>query len=194
MQGAQGTVTSGTIFASRKMPIRDYLLAIAIFVNGAKGHSALQLSRDLVCNYKSAYVLAHKLREAIGADAHEQQASGDVEVDGGYFGGYVKPANLKANRRDRRLGENNLANAASWSSCASATARRCPSLPPSEDAAVPSIRARVTDGSTIMRTKPPIGTNYMPASDEADQPFARLLGWRRLHQSGRKLFQPDTPR
>ena len=56
----QFTVTSGTIFASRKMPIRDYLLAIAIFVNGAKGHSALQLSRDLDCQYKSAYVLAHE--------------------------------------------------------------------------------------------------------------------------------------
>jgi hypothetical protein len=35
--------------ADRKRPIRDYLLAIAIFANGAKGHSALQLSRDLNC-------------------------------------------------------------------------------------------------------------------------------------------------
>lgn len=43
---------------------RDYLLAIAIFVNGAKGHSALQLSRDLGCQYKTAFVLAHELREA----------------------------------------------------------------------------------------------------------------------------------
>ena len=41
----QFSVTSGTIFASRKLPIRDLLAAIAIFVNGAKGHSALQLSR-----------------------------------------------------------------------------------------------------------------------------------------------------
>lgn len=37
------SVTSGTIFASHKLPIRDLLAAIAIFVNGAKGHSALQL-------------------------------------------------------------------------------------------------------------------------------------------------------
>jgi ribosomal protein L22 len=43
----QFSVTAGTIFADRKRPIRDYLLAIAIFANGAKGHSALQLSRDL---------------------------------------------------------------------------------------------------------------------------------------------------
>ena len=33
-------------------------------------------------------------------------ASGDVEVDGAYFGGYVKPANHKANRRDLRKAEN----------------------------------------------------------------------------------------
>lgn len=29
-----------------------------------------------------------------------------AEVDGGYFGGYVKPANLRKHRRDRRLGRN----------------------------------------------------------------------------------------
>src|SRR5689334_14105292 len=45
----QFSVTSGTCFASRKMEIRNILAAIAIFVNGAKGHSALQLSRDLDC-------------------------------------------------------------------------------------------------------------------------------------------------
>jgi transposase-like protein len=45
--GHQFSVTSGTIFSSRKLPMRDYLMAITIFMNGAKGHSALQLSRDL---------------------------------------------------------------------------------------------------------------------------------------------------
>src|SRR5579862_4914986 len=64
----QFSVTSGTIFASRKLPIRDYLMAIAIFVNGAKGHSALQLSRDLDVQYKTAFVLAHKLREAMASE------------------------------------------------------------------------------------------------------------------------------
>ena len=29
-----------------------------------------------------------------------------AEIDGGYFGGYVKPANLRENRRDRRLRRN----------------------------------------------------------------------------------------
>ena len=102
----QFSVTSGTIFASRKLPVRDYLLAIAIFVNGAKGHSALQLSRDLDVQYKTAFVLAHKLREALAAEAKDETVSGVVSVDGAYFGGYVKPANHKENRVDRRLAVN----------------------------------------------------------------------------------------
>jgi transposase-like protein len=61
----QFSVTSGTIFANRKLPIRDYLAAIAIFVNAVKGISALQLGRDLDVQFKTAFVLAHKLREAM---------------------------------------------------------------------------------------------------------------------------------
>jgi transposase-like protein len=106
----QFSVTSGTIFASRKLPIRDILLAIAIFVNGAKGHSALQLSRDLDCQYKTAFVLAHKIREALADQTKDDTVSGEVEVDGGYFGGYSKPANWKENRRDRRLAINQTGN------------------------------------------------------------------------------------
>ena len=61
-------------------------------MNGAKGHSALQLSRDLTCQYKTAFVLAHKLREALAAEKADATVSGEVAVDGAYFGGYVKPA------------------------------------------------------------------------------------------------------
>jgi transposase-like protein len=97
--GSQFSVTSGTIFASRKMDLRDILAAIAIFVNGAKGHSALQLSRDLDVQYKTAFVLSHKIREALAAEQAASVISGEVETDGAYFGGYVKPANRKDRRR-----------------------------------------------------------------------------------------------
>jgi transposase-like protein len=102
----QFSVTSGTIFASRKLPIRDYLTAIALFVNAVKGISALQLGRDLDVSYKSAFVLAHKLREAIEAEQVTVEIGGEgktAEVDGAYFGGHVKPENKKADRKDRRL-------------------------------------------------------------------------------------------
>lgn len=85
--GHQFSVTSGTIFASHKLPIRDYLAAIAIFVNAVKGLSALQLGRDLDVQYKTAFVLAHKLREAIGAQA-DVTLGGEVEIDGMYTGGH----------------------------------------------------------------------------------------------------------
>lgn len=100
------SLTSGTLFASHKMPLRSYLAAIVIFCNEVKGKAALALSRDLDCSYKAAFVLAHKLREAMASEVKGYKLGGVgkvVEVDGGYFGGYVKPANWKENRRDRRL-------------------------------------------------------------------------------------------
>src|SRR6267378_3635015 len=68
-----------------KLPVRSYLMAIAVFVNGAKGHAALHLSRDLNVQYKTAFVLAHKLREAMGSQVHnpdQPELSGTVEIDG----------------------------------------------------------------------------------------------------------------
>ena len=98
--------SSSSIFADRKRSIRDYLLAIAIFTNGAKGHSALQLSRDLDCQYKTAFVLAHKLREVIEAEqCNAEFAGGEYAIDGAYFGGHVKPQNEIAKRVDRRAAE-----------------------------------------------------------------------------------------
>jgi len=104
--GHQFSVTSGTIFAGRKMAFVDLLAAIVILANAAKGVSMLQLSRDLDCQYKTAFVLAHKLREAVSLEIKGATLSGTVEVDGAYFGGYVRPANLKENRVDRRLAGN----------------------------------------------------------------------------------------
>jgi transposase-like protein len=102
----QFSVTSGTIFASRKLSFVDLLAAIVIFVNGAKGVSALQVSRDLNVQYKTAFVLSHKLREAMALEQQNRRLDGVVEIDGAYFGGHVKPANEKADRKDRRLAPN----------------------------------------------------------------------------------------
>jgi transposase-like protein len=79
------SLTSGALFHSRKLPVRDYLAIIALFVNGVKGTSALQISRDLDINPKSAFVLLRKLREAMGSQVHnpdEPDLSGTVQVDG----------------------------------------------------------------------------------------------------------------
>jgi transposase-like protein len=103
------SITSGTIFASRKMPLRGYLMAVAIFCNEVKGKSMLAMSRDLGTSYKTSFVLAHKMREAMSAEVRQNRIGGEgkrAEIDGGYFGGYVKPANRREDRKDRRLRQN----------------------------------------------------------------------------------------
>ena len=74
--GRQFGVTSGTIFHGRKLPVRHHPMAIAPFVNGAKGKSALEPGRDLDVSYRTAYVPAHKPREAMGADQDKGTAQG----------------------------------------------------------------------------------------------------------------------
>ncbi len=102
----QFSVTSGTIFASRKMDFVDLLAAICIIVNASKGVSMVQLSRDLDCQYKTAFVLAHKLREAMAQEVQTGEVlEGHVEIDGAYFGGHIRPANMKEDRVDRRRAE-----------------------------------------------------------------------------------------
>lgn len=146
---AQFSVTTATIFASRKMAIRDLLAAIAIFVNGAKGVSALQLSRDLDCQYKTAFVLAHKLREALAAEQAERTVSGHVEIDGAYFGGYVKPENRKEDRKDLRLKANQSGKRRVVVVMRERGGKTLPFVFRSEDEAVPTIRKRVENGSTV---------------------------------------------
>ncbi|MGQ2905866.1 MAG: IS1595 family transposase [Neoaquamicrobium sediminum] len=99
---AQFSVTSGTMFASRKLSFTDLLAAICLFVNGSKGMSAVQFSRDLDVQYKTAFVLAHKLREALAAETATEMLDGEVEIDGAYFGGHVRQENRAEDRKDRR--------------------------------------------------------------------------------------------
>jgi transposase-like protein len=80
------SITSGTFFASHKLPLRCYLAAIAIFCNEVKGKSMLALSRDLCVSYKCAFVLAHKLREAMADELKGRTIGGNgkvAEVDTG---------------------------------------------------------------------------------------------------------------
>ena len=105
--GKQFSVTSGTLFSGHKLPLRTYLFAIALFTNGAKGMSALQLSRDLQVQYKTAFVLQHKFREAL-LETRDQETlmDGTCEIDGAYVNGYVRPKNKKEDRVDRRTYDN----------------------------------------------------------------------------------------
>ena len=167
----QFSVTSGTIFANRKLALRDILLAIAIFCNGAKGHSALQLSRDLDCQYKTAFVLAHKIREALADEDKGNTVSGEVEIDGCYVGGYVKPANHKENRRDRRLVKNQNGKRRVVIVMRERQGKTLTFVSKTEDASVPTMRDRIEPGSTV----------YADEASHWDQLHARYLTKRINH-------------
>jgi hypothetical protein len=147
------SLTSGTLFAFHKLPLQTYLAAILIFCNEVKGKSALALSRDLGVHYKTAFVLSHKLREAMAAEMKGYKLGGvgkTVEVDGGYFGGYVKPANHRENRRDLRR----FRNQSDKRQCVVVVRERdghtLPSAFKSEVDALSFIRNRVAEGTEVM--------------------------------------------
>jgi transposase-like protein len=71
----QFTVRMGTIFEESKLPLHIWLQAMHLMCASKKGVSAHQLHRTLECTYKTAWFLAHRIREAM--------RSGDLSPFGG---------------------------------------------------------------------------------------------------------------
>jgi transposase-like protein len=141
------SVTSGTIFHSRKLSIRDHLAVIALFVNGVKGVSALQMSRNMNVGPKSIFVMLHKLRESMGSTLDDgSELAGEVEVDGAYFGSRIRPANRRADRRQQRTDDNRRRVVVV---ARERQGRAIPWVVAREGAAVPMIRQHVASGTTV---------------------------------------------
>ena len=79
----QFTVKVGTVFESAHIPLNKMLQAVYLMTSSKKGISAHQLHRVLEITYKSAWFLAHRIREAMrdGALAPMGGAGGIVEID-----------------------------------------------------------------------------------------------------------------
>ena len=61
----QFSATSGTIFDKSHLPLPVWFQAVALIVNAKKGLSAKQMERDLGVNYRTAWLLNHRIREAM---------------------------------------------------------------------------------------------------------------------------------
>jgi transposase-like protein len=81
--GKQFSATSGTIFNDTHLPLTKWFLAIAMICEAKKGMSAKQLERHLGVNYRTAWHLCHRIREAMqdGGDL----LTGVVEADETYL-------------------------------------------------------------------------------------------------------------
>lgn len=84
----QFTVTVGSILEDSHIPLRTWLLAIALMCSSKKGISALQLKRALgLGSYQTAWFLAHRIRYAMTTEPLRSMLTGVVEVDETYIGG-----------------------------------------------------------------------------------------------------------
>jgi hypothetical protein len=126
-------------------------VAIAVFCNEVKGKSALALSRDLGLSYKSAFVLLHKLREATAEEMKGPVVGGGktAEVDDGYFGDDIKPANNKENGRDRRLARNQNGKRKVVVIIRERNGNSVPAVFGTESQASAFIRARIAKGAVV---------------------------------------------
>ena len=152
------SITSGTLFAWHKLPLRTYLLAVAGFCNEVKGKSMLAFSRELDVQYKTAFVLAHKLREAMASSMKGLQIGGEgrvAEIDGAYFGGHVRPANRAADRIDRRRAENQSGKRRVVVAMRERDGRTLAQVFGAEEAAVPVIRQRIALGTVVHADESP---------------------------------------
>lgn len=81
--GKQFSATSGTIFNDSHLPLTKWFLAIAMICEAKKGMSALQVQRHLGVNYRTAWHLCHRIREAM--QEGKGLLTGVVEVDETYL-------------------------------------------------------------------------------------------------------------
>lgn len=84
----QFTVRVGTLFEESHLPMTKWLQAIFLMSSSKKGVSAHQLHRTLETTYKTAWFLAHRIREAMASGELSPFGSGGtaVEVDETFFG------------------------------------------------------------------------------------------------------------
>jgi transposase-like protein len=83
----QTSVTAGTVFAGSKLPLPVWFLAMYLVTQAKNGISSLALSRQLGVSQNSAWLLKHKLMQAMLERESGRALQGLVQIDDAYWGG-----------------------------------------------------------------------------------------------------------
>ncbi|RAI58744.1 IS1595 family transposase [Roseicella frigidaeris] len=92
----QFSVTVGTVFERSHVPLHKWVLAVHLITASKKGMSAHQLHRMLRVTYKTAWFMAHRIREAM-TDENPAPLGGEgkiIEADETYQGKVEEPEKL----------------------------------------------------------------------------------------------------
>ena len=88
------TVTTKTCMHATKLPLQSWIYAIYTVLTARKGVSAMQLSKELGCQYRPAWHMLHRIREACARD--DFTLANVVEADETYVGG------IEANKHETK--------------------------------------------------------------------------------------------
>ena len=89
------SVKTGTVLQSSKIPLSKWAIAFYLYSTNLKGVSSMKLHRDLGITQKSAWHMAHRIRESW--DVVTEKFAGPVEADETYIGG--KEGNKHASKK-----------------------------------------------------------------------------------------------
>jgi len=83
----QTSVIAGTLFEATKLPLKIWFLGMYLITQSKDGISSLNLARQLGTSQNSAWLMKHKLMQAMLEKENCQPLDGRVEIDDAYWGG-----------------------------------------------------------------------------------------------------------
>lgn len=85
--GYQCSLIAGTIFEATKLPLTVWFMAMQLLSQAKNNVAALELRRQLGVSYPTAWLMKHKLMEAMRLREADRHLHGRVEIDDAYLGG-----------------------------------------------------------------------------------------------------------
>jgi transposase-like protein len=90
----QFSVTVGTVFERSHVPLSKWLLAVHLMCSSEKGMSAHHLHRSLWVTYRTAWFMAHRIREAMKGGGGLMGGSGEMVFSLVERGGNVRSVHI----------------------------------------------------------------------------------------------------